>query len=510
MAIMHQISRPSGDRIITAGRLCLFLALLSIGLMSFHTITEPDMGYHLHAGQWILRNTVWPGTDAFTYTVPDHPYIDLHWLYQVTITGIHSLGGELLMVIFHAFFTLLAFALAARQSLRRRASPGLVAVLTVIGAMASDHRFSVRPEVISWVLLMITVGILESKWKWWCLPLVTLLWVNIQGIFIIGPAMIGCFLLDDLIRHRSFRRQRWIPGLAACAAPLLNPYGLRGVLFPLTLSTRLSGENRFAATIGEFLSPLSLNSLIGENSVRFMVGGWYVFTILTLAAVTITLRRRTPADILRVIVFGVLAAQAVRNIPLFFLAALPVTSQSLMEIWNSLRAAFSRHARIPRFRPAVQPVVAITGVLFMLLLNTLIVTGSWHELSGKMSRFGYRLNPDFLPVNAVEFLNQQAIRGRVLNELRYGGYLGWKWSEPVFIDGRLEVMGHAFFKEYELARHLQIPWQLVHRWRPDIAIFGYTSIPGWFDQFLKNPGWRLVYLDRDAAVFLRNGFMDRI
>lgn len=485
-----------------AGRICLVLSLLCVALMSFHTITEPDMGYHLHAGRWIIANGTWPDTDTFTYTVTDHDYIDLHWLYQVTVYGIHALGGEFLMVLFHTIFVFAAFALAARQSLHRKAPAGLIAALIVIGAMASDHRFSVRPEVISWVLLAVTIGVLESDRKWWILPVITMLWANIQGIFILGPAVIGCFLLDDLIRQHRFRRERWLPGLAAMFTPLINPYGIRGVLFPLTLSTRLSGENRFAASIGEFLSPISLD-FASSGSTFFMVGGFYIFAGITLVAVVFTLRQRTPADILRVVLFGTLAAQAVRNIPLFFLAVLPVTAEAATRAWTGLMGTSPR-----KYAPKRSG--AVSGILLLTLLAGMIITGSWHHVSGKVSRFGFRTCRDFLPVDATAFLNRNAIHGRIFNELRYGGYLGWKWGDPVFIDGRLEVMRHAFFKDYELARQLQIPWRPVHRWHPDIAVFGYTSVPGWFDQFLNHSEWRLVYIDGESAIFLRNGFMDHI
>ncbi|MCD4655452.1 tetratricopeptide repeat protein [bacterium] len=462
------------------------------------------MGYHLSAGRWMLENSSWPDTDTFTYTVRDHEYIDMHWLYQLTVFGVYKLGGDLLYVLFHASFILLAFLLAIRQGFIRNSSSHSLAILILLGAIASEHRFSVRPEVISWTLMMLTVTILEkharlSKTKLYLLPIIMLIWVNIQGIFIVGLGIITCYLLDDLVRTRKFNYRFWFAGFASFFVTFINPYGWKGTLFPVILSNRLSGENRFSASIGEFLSPWSLSFPDPDLGTQYMLAAYYLLAILVPLLLLLTCKKRSLRDWLLTIMFGVLASQALRNIPLYFLIILPLAGESLTDIrsWLSRRLA---HLKIMHL---IKPVVLTVIILpITIMLNIFIINGNWHIYTKKYWVPGYKITNEFLPLDAVEFLNLNHIEGKILNELRHGGYLTWKWRQPVFIDGRLEVMQHEFYKEYEQAKRINSPWNLVAKWEPQIILFAYSVIPAWFQQFYYSQDWRLVYLDDNNVIFL--------
>ncbi|MGD0340769.1 MAG: hypothetical protein ABSA76_03560, partial [Bacteroidales bacterium] len=53
----------------------IFITILSLRLLS-----DPDLGFHLKAGKWIVENGSFPSKDTFTYTVNNNDYTDLHWL----------------------------------------------------------------------------------------------------------------------------------------------------------------------------------------------------------------------------------------------------------------------------------------------------------------------------------------------------------------------------------------------------------------------------------------------
>ena len=61
--------------------------------LSLRQLSDPDLGFHLKYGKWIVANEKVPVTDMSTYTVPTHPYIDLHWLFQVMLYGVFRLTG---------------------------------------------------------------------------------------------------------------------------------------------------------------------------------------------------------------------------------------------------------------------------------------------------------------------------------------------------------------------------------------------------------------------------------
>ena len=46
-----------------------------------------------------LENGRFPSTDPFTYTSSSHEYIDLHWIYQVTLYTASKFFGEFGIVL---------------------------------------------------------------------------------------------------------------------------------------------------------------------------------------------------------------------------------------------------------------------------------------------------------------------------------------------------------------------------------------------------------------------------
>jgi len=484
-------------------RVCLILALSVVVLFSFHTITDSDMGYHLSAGRWMTENLSWPDTDAFTYTVSSHKYVDMHWLYQLTAYGIYSLGGDFLYVLFHSVFILLAFFLVIRQKRLKGVSPLVLSVLVIIGAIASEHRFSVRPEVISWTLMVIMIIILDkyviyNRDKLYLLPLIMLLWVNIQGIFVIGLGIIVCYLLDDLIKKRKIDFRFWFIGFLSFCVTFINPWGWKGTLFPLILSNRLSGANRFSVTIGEFLSPWSLSFPDPDQGTQFMLAAYYILAVLVPVLLILTFRKRPLRDWFLTVMFGILAYQSIRNIPLYFLATFPVAAEAIRDIANWV----SKKSPVFTLPKLMKTGFTTIFLLMIFLLNIFILNGTWQRVSKKTWEPGYRITNSFLPLKAVNFLNENKIKGKILNELRHGGYLTWEWRHPIFIDGRLEVMQHEFYKEYELAKRHHSPWMLVDKWQPRIVLFSYAVLPAWFQQFYNSADWRLVYLDNKNTIFI--------
>lgn len=488
------------------------IVLLTVLLMNLHTIDEPDMGFHLSMGRWIVTHRTLPATDPLTYTVPDHEYTDMHWLYQILAWLVWNTGGSHLYTVAHTACVLTAFLITICHARKRRGDWIVIACLMVLSALASEIRFSTRPEVISWIFLAVFIRLLENQRNsrpagLRFLPVLMLLWVNIQGIYIIGLVVVCCYLLDDLIRCRRISRHLWVMAGLTGVTSLVNPYGIKGVTFPFLLSTRLHGQNRFATTIGEFLSPWELDPSNFGAGITFLLITYYTLAVLVPVLLLLTWRRRTAADWLVTGVFWVLAAQALRNIPLFCLAMLPVAAEAIRDLHEQFLLSSPGWRKTWRY---CYRSGAIGAGGASLVLIVLMATGAWYHLTHRPVRLGFGLASGFLPVRSTDFLNANNLEGRILNELRFGGYLSWRWEQPVFIDGRLEVMQQDFFEAYESARRQPYPESLINRWNPDIAVFGYTVLPAWFKRFLDSPVWRLVHLDEHCCVFLRDGYRDDI
>lgn len=239
-----------------------FLALTF--LFGFFPLKDTDFWWHLRTGDLIRSTGQVPHKDLYTYTVPDAEWIDLHWGFQVLISLGYRLGGVPLLNLAKAVITTGAVALLL-LGCRRRSWPVWVAVLAWLpGLLVLSGRMYVRPETLSlwWmsVVIWIVFRWLDRPRYVWLLPVVFLFWVNTQGLFALGFVILAMGIVDAALRPAMWRRDRrdwWARLIAACSlsviACLFNPYGMRGLLFPLSLVGTMG--NPVFRTIGE-LTPI--------------------------------------------------------------------------------------------------------------------------------------------------------------------------------------------------------------------------------------------------------------
>ena len=69
-------------------------AVLFFGLY-FHTVIEfdQDLGRHLLLGKIITQTGQVPKTNQLSYTYPNFPFINTHWLAEVVFYQINSVAG---------------------------------------------------------------------------------------------------------------------------------------------------------------------------------------------------------------------------------------------------------------------------------------------------------------------------------------------------------------------------------------------------------------------------------
>jgi tetratricopeptide (TPR) repeat protein len=506
------------------------VALLALALC-VRTITETDLGFHLRAGEWMLENGRWPAGDLFTYTVNGRPYNDSHWLFQVLFALINRLSGAAGLVAAQTLLILSAFTLAAAAAWTQPRPPLALAALLLLGVLASEIRFTPRPELVSWVLLALTLLITLRHARGrpaplWALPLIQLVWVNTEGLFMLGWGVAACVLAGRWLETRRLDRALAAWAGAGVLVSVVNPYGLNLVLFPFSLLGQLSRGSAFGQTISEFVSPWDLGFFAQTPFyARASVWSYYALAVVTGVALALSWRRRPPwrpggraAEVLLALVFFGLSAQAIRNVPLFVLAALPAAAGALADLPDALqrRPAPARRGggrRAPRGQQQIEtpprslrPWQLIASALLALValgLTARVVTNAYYIDDRRDKRFGVTFSTTGLPVRAVEFMRAQGITGRLLNHLAYGGYLMWQLREPVFADGRLDVMGEQFYAEY-LTTDTQLP-ALLERYDAQVAIFPYRSGGRtWLLQLNGLARWRLVYVDEETAIYLRD------
>ena len=159
-------------------------------MLGLRRLGDSDTWWHLAAGRWIAEHHTIPHTDTLSYTVPDHPWINLQWLFDLFIYALYRTGDTTLVVLAGVVFYAAAAAVLLKN-LRLSLGPAVAAVMGLWALAIAQGRFTIRPEMVSFLLLEIVLflcatGSRTGARRLWLLPAVMLLWVNTHGIFVIG------------------------------------------------------------------------------------------------------------------------------------------------------------------------------------------------------------------------------------------------------------------------------------------------------------------------------------
>jgi hypothetical protein len=265
---------PVAAWLADAGLIALFLALTF--LLGVFLLKDTDIYWHLRTGAWIRQTGEVPPTDLFTFTRVGVPWIDLHWIFQVGVSWLHERGGVVALNLAKCVVTCVAVLLLVTA--RRRDWPVWVMLVAWLPAiLVLGGRIYVRPETLTLLYLSIFLAVV-TRWDRYpalaaVLPIVQLAWVNSHGLFVLGPIVLVCALIDAVLRPGAFalEQRRWwrivgIAVLATFAACLFNPYGIQGAFFPIQLAGTMSNPvfSKYIAElmpIAQFIEQTGLQNL---------------------------------------------------------------------------------------------------------------------------------------------------------------------------------------------------------------------------------------------------------
>jgi hypothetical protein len=387
----------------------------------------------------------------------------------------------------------------------------LASTLVVFAAsLAVRFRLLVRPEILSFLLILLLVAILlrlraGPRWlPYLMLPLQTL-WANVHASFLFGFAIPGLVLLANLVRGERIMpgwgrlqldrdRVRLLAVAVACLplAALLNPHGLSLLLFPLR-------QNRMVrlTAFGEWVEIWRLPEFGAPWWTPVVIFGLVVLVFGATAAVLAAREGKVdPVGSGIVLFMGTYAAFRSRAIPYFVLAVAPLLALALVRLAADARAradgGWSRRSE------------RLGALACLLVLATSIGTT---VASGVPFRLGFGPLPNSYPDRAAAFLERHRLDGRLFNTYQFGGYLLWRrWpANQVFIDGRYDAVlfDEALFEAYgEAHRSPTALDRLTGEYGVDILVL--DARPTHRIAFLDgHPGWARVYWDPVAEILVR-------
>jgi hypothetical protein len=439
-------------------------------------LNDPDTLWHIAAGRWISAHHSVPKVDPFSFSVLGKPWTAHEWLSEWLIAALYDNFGWTGLILGAALAGAAAFAILAYGLLEylppKFALPALAVSFLVAAphVTARPHLFAM-PLLVLWVTGLARARAAERAPPLWLLPLMTL-WANMHGGYIVGVGVCWALAAEAVLAAPSESRMKaaraWGSFAAgAMAASLLTPHGFAGWLFPfqfMSLDFSLNFVNEFHAPDFMRFQPMEL---------------W-----LAGFAVLMAIYRPSLSTIRILLTAGVvyMAAKHIRNAELLAFVIPPLLAAPLG------RAIIQQPATAAPRVGLAPPILAICAILAA-------------SLGAALRGYDYD-HPAIMPAQALAAAREANLKGPVFNDYDFGGYLIFA-GVPVFVDGRADLYGDAFMRNYaravggdsdELARLFEqhrIAWTLLPPSEGAVKILD------------RMPGWQRIYADGNAVVHRR-------
>ncbi len=549
---------PWPGRVADAGLTLGFLA--TVFLLGAFPLKDTDFWWHLRTGDLIRASGVLPSADTYTFGAEGHRWVDLHWIFQVLLSvGYERIGVPGLNLAKCAVTCLAVWLLV---SARRREWPAWAVLLAWLPALVVlAGRMYVRPETLTLLYLAAYLAILfrldDRPALALLLPVVQVAWVNSQGLFVLGPVVLGFALVDAACRPGAFAagRRRWwrtvliATGLVGLAC-LVNPYGLAGALYPIQLASTMATPI-FADTIAE-LEPLPSfirKAGLGNAPLRVQLAtmalgvlsfvvpiGWRAWDryarpaapALTPAgkgkgsrarakakgaAAEVGPRRVRPSlfRVLLFLAFTVLSWRASRNSHQFAAVVGAVTAWNFAE-WAAevARRRAERGAAGRRTAGRWVAAVAVAG------LFVATATGGLYAWEGEGRTVGLGEEPHWFPHEAVAFAGRPDMPPRSI--CFHNGHAAlYEYAHApgrkTYADARLEVVGPEVY-----SRYIEIDRKIARNatgWEDDLDRLGrplvlvdnvHAPMAAMAASLFTSKTYRCVWFDPVASLFVHKAY----
>jgi len=457
-----------------------------------------DFFWHLETGRWIAAHGTVPRVDPFSFTAAGTPWVDHSWGYQLLAFALAQAAGlagpwALKVALGGGVGLLVAHALR-----RGEVTLPVTAACVVVAVRGAAFRFTDRPEIFSLACAAVLAAIVcspspRSRGRLVGILLLTTLWANLHGGALLAPLLLaaaaageGCAaaIRRDASRGRGAAIWLGMGGMSALAL-LVNPYGVRLLTVPWTLS-RLLREPW--AQNPEWVRP-------GLGEFPLVYAG-----AAALAALALFRPRGIGAGAGMALLGAALALSSVRHVGLYFVLlpfSVPGWAGRLAPPW---RAGASHR------------VTAIALALAAI---------AWMGLYPVEGTLGPGTEPGRFPEAAADFLERERIDVPMFHEVAFGGYLLHRFPDrPLFIDGRNEIYPDVLRRIHAGQTDLPAFWKAIDEWNLDAALLRYPASPqqvlyrtadgsqrvesrSWSEVFFPRADWALVYWDDVAMLRVR-------
>jgi len=434
--------------------LMLILVGLLVFLMASRTPADPDMWWHLRAGEETIQAGKPLTVDTMTFTHLGDKWVNHSWLAEVVIYIFYDLGSYLGLSLYLALI-----ATATMVILYRSLDGGalLRAAVIVLACLVLSPIWSPRPQQFSllffvylnaWLLLFMQ----HKKVPAWPLPLLFILWANLHGGYSFGFMLLGVsiagMMFDRVFRPQSESTMSWREIGRLCywtaislLAVLINPNGISTWEIPF---------QTVGVEVTKYIQEWESLDFHQISNLPYLVLLFGCFITMGLSG-----KKATGVELAGLTLFGVLSLTAQRMVGIFALFAAVVLARHLQGSMDSL--AFQVKAtelgrRFVNWReltkskpvsPGLRKTVNLTLAVILLLAGLIKLVYASHPIMVDKAVRAY------YPIGAVDTLEKIQEKGNLLSDYGWGGYLDWRLRDNlVYFDGRADLYSDEEFFEW--------------------------------------------------------------
>ena len=436
---------------------------------------DGDVSWHVAAGRWILEHGRVPKTDPFSFTMADQPWVAHEWLPEIAFALGFDQGGHAGLAAVVAIVLMALFAVAF-AFLRRHVGP--IAMLVAFASLyiVLQPFIMARPHVFAWAFLAGWTSVLlasrdAGRPPPWALVGLMFVWANVHASFFLGFVVAACVALDACMDSRWSRPVvlRWfLFGLASLVASLLNANGLPGFLHPFMISGM------------ETLQSIAEWTPSTPRSTPF----FYYILLAALAAILLKRPRFLVGEVLLLTLVLGLAFTHIRHQSVFMILAVLIVTPKF--------AGAGRKSAAPLF---ASPLARRASIAAAILMAFVIVAVRTQISIEPRQNFAY-------PRDLIAHIPAELRSQPVLNEYSIGGPLILN-GVKVFIDGRADMYGDAFFSDYLKIIKADVPvfnravckygirWTMLQTDNPMLKVLDASS------------AWKRIYSDKVGVIHVR-------
>jgi tetratricopeptide (TPR) repeat protein len=341
----------------------LILVIVALGfafLAASYAVRNSDFWMHLASGRRLAEGSYQFGVDPFCYTTQDVYWANHAWLFDLVLFQLfRQFGGALLVGLKASLISILAALMLGMGRPDRRIA--LPALCTLLAVLAMSPRLLLHSTCLSYVFLGLTLWLLwraqaslvtprQVRRSYLLLLGLFVLWVNVDGWFLLGPLTATLFWLGERLRPvREDGDPRRTPGwlcLAGLVVCLINPHTWHAFTLPMDLAP-LPAELRHDVRFERLAASPWHTSFVYSPAAGLSLSGCAFFALLALGLLSFLLNGRKVAGwrLLIWLSFAGLAAWLARAIPFFAVVAGPITALNLQDLLRDPDAVSGKRRR---------------------------------------------------------------------------------------------------------------------------------------------------------------------